>query len=133
MSTRAIDNSNNAYVDPDLWVEHTCEGPLKGLTFASKDLFDVSTAKFSLNPRFRDRLTHHSVQLYSNRRAVVSDAATLTPITPITSCLQIQGHVTGYGQPTWRATHAAAAKTSLAVQVHRQHSAFPKTRPQSAL
>lgn len=68
MSTRAIDNSSNAYVDPDLRVGHTTEGPLKGLTFASKDLFDI------------------------------------------------QGHVTGYGQPTWRATHAAAAKTSQAVQ-----------------
>lgn len=31
----------NAYVGPDVAVDHTDEGPLSGLTFAAKDLFDV--------------------------------------------------------------------------------------------
>ena len=33
------------------------------------------------------------------------------------SDLQIKGHVTGYGQPTWYATHEPAIHTSPAVQV----------------
>ena len=41
MSARA-DNSNNAFIDPDLRVEHIKEGSLTGLNFAAKDLFDVS-------------------------------------------------------------------------------------------
>ncbi|KAA6420332.1 MAG: glutamyl-tRNA(Gln) amidotransferase subunit A [Trebouxia sp. A1-2] len=68
MSTKAVDNSSDGFIDPDLSIEHFGEGSLNGLTFAAKDLFDV------------------------------------------------EGHVTGYGQPTWRATHGAAIKTSPAVQ-----------------
>lgn len=68
MSTKAVDNSSNGFIDPDLSIEHSGEGSLNGLTFAAKDLFDV------------------------------------------------EGRVTGYGQPTWRANHGAATKTSPAVQ-----------------
>ncbi len=31
----------NAYIDKDLTVQGAASGPLKGLTFAVKDLFDV--------------------------------------------------------------------------------------------
>lgn len=68
MSTRAINNGSNAFIEPDLRIKQSQEGLLSGLTFAAKDLFDI------------------------------------------------EGYVTGYGQPTWRATHYAAAHTSPAVQ-----------------
>ena len=42
MSTKAVDNSSNGFIDPDLSIEHSGEGSLNGLTFAAKDLFDVS-------------------------------------------------------------------------------------------
>ncbi|KAL3161478.1 hypothetical protein ABBQ32_010359 [Trebouxia sp. C0010 RCD-2024] len=68
MSTRSVKNDNNAFIDPELHVQHSGGGPLTGLRFAAKDLFDVS------------------------------------------------GHITGYGQPTWRSTHDPAKHTSQAVQ-----------------
>ena len=42
MSTRAINNGSNAFIEPDLRIKHSQEGLLSGLTFAAKDLFDVS-------------------------------------------------------------------------------------------
>ncbi|KAG2432169.1 hypothetical protein HXX76_009089 [Chlamydomonas incerta] len=38
----SADDPNNAYIDKALTVQGAAEGPLKGLTFAVKDLFDVS-------------------------------------------------------------------------------------------
>ncbi len=43
MSTKAVDNSSNGFIDPDLSIEHSGEGSLNGLIFAAKDLFDVSS------------------------------------------------------------------------------------------
>lgn len=40
-----MSNNNNAFIDPDIHVEATKPGPLTGLTFAAKDLFDVSQAR----------------------------------------------------------------------------------------
>lgn len=48
MSARLIHNANNAFIDPELHVQHSGVGPLTGLTFAAKDLFDVSTAANSM-------------------------------------------------------------------------------------
>lgn len=44
MSTRSVKNDNNAFIDPELHVQHSGGGPLTGLRFAAKDLFDVSSA-----------------------------------------------------------------------------------------
>lgn len=44
MSARLANNDNNAFIDPELHVEHSGVGPLTGLRFAAKDLFDVSSA-----------------------------------------------------------------------------------------
>ena len=33
--------STSPYIDPDFQIKGSAEGPLKGLTFAVKDLFDV--------------------------------------------------------------------------------------------
>ncbi|KAG2439098.1 hypothetical protein HYH02_006620 [Chlamydomonas schloesseri] len=38
----SLDDPNNAYIDKGLTVQGAAEGPLKGLTFAVKDLFDVA-------------------------------------------------------------------------------------------
>ncbi len=43
VSTKAVDNSSDGFIDPDLSIEHSGEGSLNGLTFAAKDLFDVSS------------------------------------------------------------------------------------------
>ncbi len=40
-SSPSPDDPNNAYIDKALTVPGAAEGPLKGLTFAVKDLFDV--------------------------------------------------------------------------------------------
>ena len=45
MASSSGGNSNNAFIDPHLRVQHSGEGPLNGLTFAAKDLFDVSTCE----------------------------------------------------------------------------------------
>ena len=37
------DTGSNAFIEADLHIEATQQGPLTGLTFAAKDLFDVST------------------------------------------------------------------------------------------
>ncbi|MEW5297920.1 MAG: hypothetical protein WDW36_001098 [Sanguina aurantia] len=58
-----------AYIDAGLHIDGAAAGPLSGLTFAVKDLFDVA------------------------------------------------GHVTGFGSPTWLATHAPATATAPAVQL----------------
>lgn len=36
------DSGNNAFIDAALQIKATQQGPLTGLTFAAKDLFDVS-------------------------------------------------------------------------------------------
>ncbi len=70
-STRpAIEDPLNAFCrDTDAYLEGAAEGPLAGLTFAAKDIFDIA------------------------------------------------GHVTGGGNPDWKATHEPAQKTAWAVQV----------------
>ena len=40
--------STSPYIDPDFIVQGSAEGPLKGLTFAVKDLFDVSPYSHAL-------------------------------------------------------------------------------------
>ena len=58
----------NAFcLDSDAYLQGAAEGPLSGLTFAAKDIFDVS------------------------------------------------GHVTGCGNPDWRATHGPATETAWAI------------------
>ena len=42
MAANAVRNDRNAFIDADLRIEHSGDGPLSGLTFAAKDLFDVS-------------------------------------------------------------------------------------------
>lgn len=37
----STDDPFNAYIDKDLTVQGAASGPLQGLTFAAKDLFDV--------------------------------------------------------------------------------------------
>ena len=65
-----IDDRFNAFCrDTDAYLAGTTGGPLAGLTFAAKDIFDVA------------------------------------------------GYVTGGGNPDWKATHEAAARTAWAVQV----------------
>ena len=69
-SRRLINDIFNAFCkDTDAYLEGAANGPLAGLTFAAKDIFDVS------------------------------------------------GHVTGGGNPDWKATHDAAGKTAWVVQV----------------
>lgn len=50
MSTTAVDNSSNGFIDPDLFIEHFGEGSLNGLKFAAKDLFDVSSHETFATP-----------------------------------------------------------------------------------
>ncbi|MCH8280432.1 MAG: amidase [Chloroflexi bacterium] len=65
-----IDDPLNAFCkDTDAYLEGAADGPLSGLTFAAKDIFDVA------------------------------------------------GHVTGGGNPDWKATHQPAGKTAWVVQV----------------
>ncbi len=65
-----IDDRFNAFCrDTEAYLAGTAGGPLAGLTFAAKDIFDVA------------------------------------------------GYVTGGGNPDWKATHEAAARTAWAVQV----------------
>ena len=65
-----IEDPLNAFCkDTDAYIAGAEGGPLSGLTFAAKDIFDVA------------------------------------------------GHVTGGGNPDWKATHQAAVKTAWAVQV----------------
>lgn len=82
-------------MDSELHVQHTSCGPLTGLSFAAKDLFDVSTDLEcdALNCKFPVAIKLAAVYI------------------------QVSGHVTGYGQPTWRSTHDPAKQTSPAVQV----------------
>ncbi len=69
-SRRLIHDTFNAFCkDTDAYLQGAANGPLAGLTFAAKDIFDVS------------------------------------------------GHVTGGGNPDWKATHDAAGKTAWVVQV----------------
>ena len=68
-SRQAIEDNLNAFCqDSDAYLAGVTGGPLSGLTFAAKDIFDVA------------------------------------------------GHVTGAGNPDWKATHKAAKKTAWAVQ-----------------
>jgi amidase len=72
MSTirQRLDDPFNAFCqDTEAYLAGAANGPLAGLTFAAKDIFDIA------------------------------------------------GHVTGGGNPDWRATHAAATRTAWAVQV----------------
>ena len=69
-SRRQIDDRLNAFcTDTDAYVEGAADGPLAGLTFAAKDIFDVA------------------------------------------------GHVTGGGNPDWKATHDAAEKTAWCIRM----------------
>jgi amidase len=68
-SHQTIEDNLNAFCrDSDAYLAGAADGPLSGLTFAAKDIFDVA------------------------------------------------GHVTGAGNPDWKATHEAAGKTAWAVQ-----------------
>jgi amidase len=68
-SHQTIEDNLNAFCqDSDAYLAGVADGPLSGLTFAAKDIFDVA------------------------------------------------GHVTGAGNPDWKATHEAAEKTAWAVQ-----------------
>jgi amidase len=69
-SRQAIDDHLHAFCqDTRAYLEGAIAGPLSGLTFAAKDIFDIA------------------------------------------------GHVTGGGNPDWRASHQAAERTAWAVQV----------------
>ena len=69
-SRRSFDDPLNAFsMDTDAYLEGVADGPLAGLTFAAKDIFDVA------------------------------------------------GHVTGGGNPDWKATHEPAESTASAVRV----------------
>ena len=69
-SRRSFDDPLNAFCkDTDAYLEGAADGPLSGLTFAVKDIFDVA------------------------------------------------GHVTGGGNPDWKATHEPADTTAWAVRV----------------
>lgn len=68
MARITIDDTLNAFCkDTDAYLEGAADGPLAGLTFAAKDIFDVA------------------------------------------------GHVTGGGNPDWKATHEPAERTAWAV------------------
>lgn len=45
------------------------------------------------------------------------DAPQISKGPAVCMCSQIKGHVTGFGNPTWKATHGAAAVTARAVQL----------------
>jgi amidase len=69
-SQQIIEDNLNAFCqDSDAYLKGVGNGPLSGLTFAAKDIFDVA------------------------------------------------GHVTGGGNPDWKATHLAAEQTAWAVQI----------------
>ena len=69
-SRPTVQDPFNAFCkDTDAYLQGAAGGPLSGLTFAAKDIFDVA------------------------------------------------GHVTGGGNPDWKATHQTAIKTAWAVQV----------------
>lgn len=95
MSARPISNDNNAFIDSELYVQHSGGGPLIGLRFAAKDLFDVSTDLECDAPSCKLPFAIELAAVYT----------------------QVSGHVTGYGQPTWRSTHDPAKETTPAVQV----------------
>ena len=44
MSAKPVSNDNNAFIDPELHLQHSGGGPLTGLRFGAKDIFDVSSA-----------------------------------------------------------------------------------------
>ncbi len=67
-SDRIINDHLNAFANTDVYVEGSGDGPLSGLTFAAKDIFDV------------------------------------------------EGHVTGAGNPDWKRSHGPAERTAWTVQ-----------------
>ncbi len=89
VATASLDNAT--WLEPRLRMEGASEGPLNGLTFAAKDLFDVSCTWDTMPP--------------------------LLLALMLRSTLQVKGHVTGHGNPTWRETHEPASATAPAVQV----------------
>ena len=89
VATASLDNAT--WLVPRLRMEGASEGPLSGLTFAAKDLFDVSCTWDTMPP--------------------------LLLALMLRSTLQVKGHVTGHGNPTWRETHEAASATAPTVQV----------------
>ena len=41
MPARAINTGSNAFIEPDLRIKHSGDGPLSGVTFTAKDIYDV--------------------------------------------------------------------------------------------
>lgn len=45
MAAPSLANNNGAFIDPEVRVTGSQEGPLRNLTFAAKDIYDVSLSR----------------------------------------------------------------------------------------
>ncbi len=93
----ALSSQSSAFIDEDLRVPGAKSGPLEGLTVAIKDLFDVSCFQKlqTLRMTVDLRTSGHSDEVL----------------------LQVAGHPTGFGNPTWLATHPKPTANASCVQV----------------
>jgi hypothetical protein len=86
------------------------KGPLKGLAFAAKDSYDVSNK--AAGHHWKQTLQAIHVMPLSSMRRYAS--------------LQVAGHITGAGNPSYAADHPPATATAPAVQaspgIPRHHS-----------
>jgi hypothetical protein len=116
----------NAFIDAHLTVEGAPSGPLKGLAFAAKDLFDVSlcdvhetSASTSgvccMHAHIPSPACVHGGRLAAAWRSRHADS--MTSSRPHLCHTQVAGHRTGFGNPVWLETHPPAASTAPPVQV----------------
>lgn len=135
-AARTSASMTRAQRDSTIWVPEgpsesisgAAAGPLSGLTFAAKDLYDVSpspdrycllTRQLDIYVRYRpcDRPAAYSCWALPSRPTRVPNCL------PSVFSIQVKGYITGFGQPSWRQTHPAASSTAPAVQVrHLTHS-----------
>jgi len=121
-TSNGTSNGISAYMPVQCVREGASSGPLKGYTFAAKDLYDVR----SLLPF----PCVHCKRILLVSRASCNSAARLGRVDCLWSYLlskhregmQVEGFVTGYGNPEWAACHAPATSIAAAVQVHPRRS-----------
>ena len=97
--------SGGAYVDAKLRVQGSLTGPLQGSTFAVKNLFDVSMDEIGSRCLF----ISYKAPVYMLILASVSNSSYTR--------MQIKGHHTGFGNPTWLETHPPAEETAPCIQM----------------
>ncbi len=140
-TSNGTSNGISAYMPVQCVREGASSGPLKGYTFAAKDLYDVrSLLPFPCVHCKRILLVSRaSCTSTAYLKRYISSLATSPPSVPAArlgrvDCLwsyllskhregmQVEGFVTGYGNPEWAACHAPATSIAAAVQVHPRRS-----------